>query len=59
MTWMFRRQTDAVVWVKRMVADLHTSTIIFTVGTVVVTFCGYDGRIVRGTQPVIGSLNIT
>ena len=40
----------------RMAADLDTSTIIFTVGTVVVTFCGCGGRIVTGTQPANGDL---
>ena len=34
-----------------MADDLLTSTIIFTVGKVVATFCGCGGRIVTGTHP--------
>ncbi len=35
----------------RMATDLLTSEIIFTVGSVVLMFCGCGGRIVTGTIP--------
>lgn len=36
-----------------MADDFDTSTIILTVGSVVVTFCGWGGRIVTGTHPIV------
>ena len=40
--------------VERTAVALETSTIILTVGNVVEMFCGWGGRIVTGTMPVSG-----